>query len=389
MIYFSVQSNLHYGWATRMAQEIRSADPGQDCGLIVFRSGRLTCAADPQIYESVHAVEELFGTARNLLFHPIRFRRVKQQLETVAFKAGDVLFLFTEYLLSNHYLAMRAKQAGARVFLVDEGIGTYVINNFERVGRSPQWKDQLLLWGIRVFNGFYDTDRVWGGPGTLPVMRLKDDYYDGYVLRYRFPIKNRTIRPYYTNLRFYEPHQPCPETDAQAILILGSYYDDLYLDMYAYLKFMRALIAHCAGAFRTVYFKFHYLEQQYFSRPLFEAFRVWMEEIGVEILPMGQNAPVEDLIVEMPRPPRFIAANFSTALLNAFELGFQPVFLSHLHGAGGDFETVARILEDVGYQFVDAVSEIRPDYTCGLKPERLFSDMPFCDFFARQCLKKA
>ncbi|MDQ5929211.1 MAG: hypothetical protein QG594_989, partial [Bacteroidota bacterium] len=59
--------------------------------------------------------------------------------------SNDVLFVYTEYELLNHYLIACFKNAGAKVYIIDEGIATYL--TYSMLSDKPvPVKERFKLW---------------------------------------------------------------------------------------------------------------------------------------------------------------------------------------------------------------------------------------------------
>jgi len=60
-------------------------------------------------------------------------------------------------MIATHYIIVNAKPKGAKVFLVDEGIGTYMINNYSPLIPGPSMKQRFIYHTTRFINGFRHT----------------------------------------------------------------------------------------------------------------------------------------------------------------------------------------------------------------------------------------
>jgi len=377
MIYFIVNNNFHYLRADLLRDEIVTVEPQVDTALIRIFSPALNRFDRDEDYEKVYSKHGLFGSFSQLLNLPGQWR-IKQSLKRIPFRPGDGLFLFTEYELANHYLGQYAKSRGARVYLVDEGIGTYIINNYSRLTAGRSLKQRLITWVIRYLNGFYATSRLTGDE-TLYCPRLADRYYDGWVLFYNFSLK-RDMRQIHVRLPGLKKN--VPHLDPDAVLILGGY-NGFYFTLPEYINLMMSALRAAIKSFKRIYFKFHQAELKFLEHKEYRDFISLAREAGVELLALDRPEPVERWFEGQTHPPRFVVGNITTALLTLFALGCEPIFFCHLiQDRYVDFKILTGFLKSVGYRFISNWEDIRPSYRSNLTLGKIYSqDISFGDFY--------
>ncbi len=378
MIYFIVNNNLHYIWSRAILEKISKINTEEDFSLIRFEPSALTMAEHDDIYENVYRSQGFFTSFWQLL-NPIYMYKVKQNIKRIIFKKDDIVFLFTEYEIGNHYIVKRAKRKGAKVFIIDEGIGTYIINNYPYVFRGSSLKQRIIDYIIRYAIGFYDSRRLTG-TNLLYFPRLDDKYYDGYILFYNFPLERSMPKVY---VRFPGLKEELKNRDSNSILILGQGLNDFYLDDKEYIDSLLAILEVAAKSFRYVYFKFHHCEIKYLDRPEFKKLRKRLKELEIKIIDFDKPVAVENMISTLDHRPKFVVSYFSTALLNLFAVGCQPIFACHLlEKKCVDFEVVRTLLESVNYNFVSCYSDITPQYSSALTLDKIYTlDFTFQDFY--------
>lgn len=381
MIYFIVNNNLHYIWAGLIFKEILEVNNKQEFSLIKFLPSALTMSQDDNLYKNIYVSQGLFGSFWQLLNLKLEWR-IKNNLKRIAFKKNDILFLFTEYEISNHYLVKRAKQSGSRVYIIDEGIGTYIINNYPHLFKGSSLKQRIIDYAIRYLNGFCDSVRLTGN-NTLYFPRLNDKYYDGYILFYNFPLRRNIPKIY---LKFPTLKDKITNLNPNSILILGEGLNDFYLTEREYIDSLLSVARAAVQSFKYVYFKFHHSEIKYLDRQEFKRLRKELDNLKVKIIDFDKPIAVENIISKLDYPPKFIVSYICTALFNLFAVGCEPIFAYHLlKRKYADFEVLTDLLESVDYNFIFSYEDIKPDYRSNLKLEKIYpSDMDIKAFYKEQ-----
>jgi len=352
-----------------MRREIASADGGAEFSLIKFLPSALTMTQDDSLYRNIYASLGLFGSFWQLLDWKLE-ADIKKYLGDIPFGRGDIVFLFTEYEIANHFLVQRAKARGAKVFIVDEGIGTYIINNYPRVSKGSSLKQRIIGEVIRHGQGFHKSQRLTGN-GTLYFPRLADEYYDGYLLFYRFPIRRDIPQ---VHVEMPGMGEPIPNLDRDAVILLGEGLHGYHMNEGDYIRSLKMLAQAAARSFKHVYFKFHHCELKVLDRPLFRDLQKQVRDLGINIIDFDKPVPVETLVPQLDFPPRFVVGYFSTALLNLFAAGCEPIFTCHLiKDKNFDFFVVEGLLDSIGYHLISSYDDINQDYTSGLTFDKIFS----------------
>jgi hypothetical protein len=351
MIYFLINNDYHYFDVALHAQTLE----GTRLHLIEImhtlqQRDSSRWATSSRFEPVIHS-----GLARALLSHLQTVPKIAARIRP---RREDVLFVYTEYEPLNQYVVGLFRRAGARVYLIEDGgIATYI------TFRNPQ--SEPLRLKERVLRALY---RCLPGAGSLRLQKIggnlypwmPDDCFDGVCL-YR-PVRLGRKLPVVPLRR---PAEPCiVGADTSRILFLNQdLYTFNYLSDDAYIETLRHVIGGLASGFGQVLFKFHPRETA-----------AWRERIQREVLSrwinvscissnLGIEATIEDSGVGL-------AASFnSTALMNLVHRGIEPVFLYHLFPQltrHADFRENTAVLQEIGYQFVDAVTAVTPQYRSGL-----------------------
>lgn len=276
----------------------------------------------------------------------------------------DVLFFYTEYELLNQYLAGRFKQAGARVYLIEDGgLGTYVPFRL-LAGETLTVKEWVKQWIYRSLPGLPRT-RLHKLNGHIFHWML-DSSIDGVCL-YR-PVALRRNIP---SILIRRPAQPklalLPD---RAIFLNEPIYDD-YQSGDSYLEGLDVLIRGLCARYSNLLFKFHPRET--------DEWRARIEEQVLKRFPsvkvIRKNSAIEAMVDELR--PSVVASYFCSALLSLSDRGIEPLYLYHLiPEISGQpiFQETTLVLGELGYVFIPSLSAIPNDYRSGLSGISSHSD---------------
>lgn len=273
----------------------------------------------------------------------------------------DVLFLYTEYEPFNQLIAARFKNAGARVYLIEDGgFATYVPFRSE-LSEPLTIKEVIQEIVARACPGisclrFHKMNGI-----VFPWM--KDAILDGVCL-YR-PVK---IAREIDSILIKRPISVSLSSIQDTVIFLNECIYDHYQNPEKYLSGLDIIVRSLCDGFTVVYFKFHPRETN-----------GWRQKIKYEVLDrypeliiIKENAGIEE-IVEQYRPA-VVASYFSAALLNLQEKGVEPMYLYHLIEELRDqpvYIIVTSILEDWGYSFPTDFSSVHSGYKSGIPFEKL------------------
>jgi len=370
MIYFTISNDLHYLIASKYAKEILTY--GLPVTFIRYRDVRNFRIKEDEGWETIW----LDGSPRFHLQRPIftfykHFHNFKQ-LANISFCKKDVLFILTEYELNNLLLAKKARRAKATTVLLDEGLGTFIINNYRISDYEFTYKHYIYQ---NLFSFFYRDIRLAGGP-----FRLNEKYYDYFLPTFKIKIKrnmNRIdIRHPLLNLASEN------NLSSSRILLLTSGIKD-FSQKNIYQSILESLIPKLVDRFERVYLKLH--PREYTNSYKSEREKAYILADKYKMVLIDENLPAESII---PRyRPKYVLSFLSNALLNCVAFGCQPFFLYSLLPKIKIWEVLDPILRDLNYNFIFSLDQIEPTYESGLKADKLFRfDYTILDFL-RDILK--
>lgn len=284
------------------------------------------------------------------------FECAKEVARSIRPCASDTLFLYTEYELVNHFIAMRFKEAGARVYLLEDGgVGTYL--PFSLVGGELlSLKEHIIAAMTRVLPGLSKTRFHKVNGMVFPWM--DDAYLDGVCL-YR-PLK--IVRSIPVHVLSGASNKPVSPHNGRVIFLNERMYDD-YQTEQQYIEGLDRILASLEHGFDEVYFKFHPREETEWTSRIRKILA--LKHPSVQII--SDTRAVEALIPEYR--PEVMASYFSTALLNLSGTGIEPMFLYQLLpelASQKVFTQLSALLNQWNYHFVKTWNDARSGYQSNL-----------------------
>lgn len=269
---------------------------------------------------------------------------------------NDVLFFYTEYEILNQYLVRRFKQAGASVYLIEDGgFGTYV--PFRRVDSEPLTIKELIkqsvyrllpgLAGIRLhkINGHIFP---WMPDSNIDAVCL----YQPVAIKRNIPIK-----------LMRRPSQSQLVTIPGSVFFLNEPIYEVYQTWDEYIEGLNILLEALCDGFKQVHFKFH-------PRESAERRQCIREKVlfRFPLLTVVEEDTAMEMLADQYRPS-VVASYFCSALLELANRGIEPLYLYHLLSGLKKqpvFMEVTSILTELNYNYVSALSEIKDNYCSNL-----------------------
>jgi|GEM_PF-1468130 len=286
---------------------------------------------------------------------PRYFASAKAVAGNLAPLPGDVLCLYTEFELINHFIVHRFRRQGAKVFLIEDGgVGTYIpfsIGETEPLGA----KEHLIAAMTRCLPGLSRT--VFHKINGVVFPWVTDDHIDALLL-YR-PIASVRKIP---SVLLRPERRPAIPVQPGKVVFLNEPIYDYYQTERQYLAGLERILDGLTRGFERVVFKFHPRETD-----------AWIGKIlalvdrfpAVEVFRKRQS--IESLLSELR--PEVLASYNSTTLLNLGGTGVEPLYLYHLFEdlAGQKvFRQMTALLSQWRYRFIPTLAEARTGYRSGL-----------------------
>ena len=186
---------------------------------------------------------------RNKFWNPFNFYKAKRDINKISFTKNDKVVFLTEYDPLNQYIVFLAKNQGATIHLLEEGISFYAICLHDNK-LTKSIKYLLKLFYLRYFIGFHFFKYV--EVGSKVFSQMNDEFIDKILLYFESEssrnieveiISNKT--PLYDNL------------DPNRVVFLSQPLYDSYISLDCYLHAVTTELMVLEKKYLKVYFKFH------------------------------------------------------------------------------------------------------------------------------------
>lgn len=309
---------------------------------------------DATHFVRVHVFETPFISRKWWTIRPVRQLSRKIMFE-INPGADDILFFYTEYEPMNQFIAARFKDAGARVYMIEDGgVASYIPNRCV-VSDTLSLPERLRqFWTRQALQLPQFTLFKLGGE---PFPRMGDASIDG-IFYYR-PVPVRRAFPRILIKRETEEIRG----DVQSVLFLNQPLYQGYDQAESYLQGLALLMAGLSSRYQHIYFKFHPRDSAAWK----ERIRPVINSAAANVIFIEKNDPIEFIIKNYM--PGFVASYFTAALMSLLEMGVEPIFLYRLACLPKTPPIVVldEILEELGYNFPTSFSDLGPAYSSGLK----------------------
>lgn len=312
---------------------------------------------DPELqFDGVHYVwrfESPFAKKRlgilNLRNTASTHDQIKKALNIMP---SDVLLMYTEFELLNQYVAMTFKRAGAKVFLLDEGLGTYIVCSQKSDAKLPVKSWLHLRWSKYVI-GYTWLRYMYFNNRIRPYM--DDALIDG-VLLYRDVVLSRKFPAY----RIHGGKDNLIlSLDATKCLFVNSPTYQVHSSWDAYCNDLLEVFATLQRKFSQVYFKFHPRE----SKQQVEAVKRLLSNFD-KVCFVEDAGPVEDLLQTVQA--KYAVSFISTSLLSLADKGVEPIYVFQLIDSLRGQSIVAAmsaLLSSIGVHLIDSLDDISIEAT--------------------------
>ena len=349
MIYFLINNNYHYF-------DIELHLPGIDkCDVSLIE---IPYTLDDREHSSFRSVFQYPRASKSgLISQVLNFiqqrKRVDQEIHP---SKDDVLFIYTEYDLLNQYIVALFKNAGAKVYLIEDGgLATYA--PFRMIDSEPlSVREAIKQWIYRRLPNLR-TLRLHKLNGHI-FPWMADTYIDG-VCIYRPVSIRRNIPTILLKRSIQQKVEPIQGT----VVFLNEQMYHSYQKADDYLAGVRRIMESLCHSFDNVFFKFHPRETEEWRRRIMHDVLSHFHSLHV----IEENAGVE-AVIDRYRPT-VAASYFSAGLLNLINRGVEPLYLYHLISDLNQQPTcreVTSVLNELGYNFVLSFAEIDSSFRSGL-----------------------
>jgi hypothetical protein len=284
------------------------------------------------------------------------FRAQREVERTLPVTSGDTLLLYTEFEVLNQAVVRHFKRRGARVVLIEDGgIATFLTFNIQGAReRKSLVQAAAQLWLQSLAGAPYLTLVKYNG---IIFPQIQDRYIDVAVYYLPMPI-SRSIR----RIVVRKPVQHVEGLARGTAIFLNERVYDYYCTMEKYLEFLERILTRMEQGFTRVLFKFHPSETPE-RRSMISAVLARHPAVAR----VDNDAAVETLVQQYM--PGHAVSFLSSALLNLWYYGVQPVFLYRLMPEmeiQRIFRDLEGLLNGAGCRTPGDFSEVEAGFTCGM-----------------------
>lgn len=283
-------------------------------------------------------------------------KKIKEIEGKIIPNEGDILFIFTEYEIINHIIVNYFKSRRAKVYLLEEGLATYLESCYE--------------------------------PNEKISFKMKFFYlYLRYILKFKYIkiLRTKTMSPFtiadrqidkiltYLNIKTYRKIEqvlvkkeikeiPC--LDEKKIIFLNEDIYNFFTDYNTYINDLVMILEILSMKFEKVVFKFH--PREYNNPQIIKLITEKIKQIENVII-LDEQEPIEILANKIKA--KYVASYMSLALINLYYMGMEPIYIYTLLESiknERDFQATTIFLQDLNYNFINDFEVINSNYRSNL-----------------------
>ncbi len=282
------------------------------------------------------------------IFNVVKVRQREKEISaSLQFSPSDTLLIYTEYEPLNHYVACLMKKNGGSVYVLDEGLGTYLTFSQDSDLRMPLKQTFKLLWSRYVLH--YSMKYLYLNQMIFPQMR--DELFDG-LLTYRNFNCVRDI----PLVRIKKPDVKKLDLDNDTCIFINGDIYNFYTSWSSYIEELVEIMEQLCVNFKNVYFKFHPREPQDIRDKIAAVLSVY-DNLTV----LQGTGPVE-MCIEQLRAG-YAVSYVSTSLLNLASYGVQIAYIFQLMPSTSNSDlsvSLASVFRSLGIRLVEHLRDIVP-----------------------------
>ena len=276
----------------------------------------------------------------------------RRQLDQLKISKDDVLFVFTECELMNMFCIDKFYRKGCKVYLIEDGIASYIYYNSPSTAIPKRWKVLKylygFLYGLKGFNPYHAGDYLYA--------MLSDAYFRGVCLFTDYSI-SRDIPVVYL-------HKNEPEIvglDKNKVILLTQPLYQTLMDEREHIATYERILRVMSGSFSNVYVKPHPSE---FADHFADHYQSIAQGLD-NVMMLNSNDVVENCISQ--HGVGVAVALFSSALGKLAYKGIEPIYFYHLiEQQKQQHSDIDTYLKQLNYNFIKSFDDITPDYSSGI-----------------------
>jgi hypothetical protein len=300
----------------------------------------LECIEKNENFKNIFTFETPFKGVKSFL-NIFKIKGVENEIKmNLKINSQDILFVCTEYEVLNQYIMSLFKKVDASVYILTEGLATYLTYSVSHQSNLPI-KEKIKLYYTKYILGYKYVEYLYYNKIVFPQINAK--YIDGVMLYLDVQI-TRDITKYVISRDVKKLI-----LDVNKAIFLNEDVYHFYCTKNEFCTILKDILENMSKKFGVVYFKFHPRET--------EENKLWQAEIikkykNIEVI--NDNTPFENLIETYQT--KYVFSFLSAALLNVNAMGAIPVYVYHLYNAiskNSVFKQIDFILQNANYKFID------------------------------------
>jgi hypothetical protein len=277
----------------------------------------------------------------------IQIRECQKRISLAcSFTESDILIMYTEFEVINQFIAHLVKKANGKVFVLDEGLGTYLTYSQKCETGVPAKQIFKLLWSKHIL-GYSWLKHLYIDGIISP--QMSDSMIDGLISYQQFDcIRNVPVK------LINKPILKQLILNDNSCVFLNSDNYNFYTTWDCYISELVVIMEHLCKHFKEVYFKFHPREHSDIKNKIESALSSFSNLIIIDGI-----QPIETTIESIRT--KYAVSYVSTSLLNLIELGVQPIYIFHLMQSTSSHKVATSlkpIIQSMGIRLVESLDEI-------------------------------
>jgi len=293
-----------------------------------------------EFFVDIFTYETPFKSTKDF-FNLYKIKQVEKQIkDNLDIKTSDILFVSTEYEVLNQYIISLFKISNAKVYILDEGLATYISYGVKSE-RSLSLKEKIKLFYTKYILQYSFVEYLYYNNLVYPLIHEK--YIDGVLLYLDVNIV-RNINKYIISRNTKKINQ----NSNNAIFLNQDMYNHYY-SKEDHKIILEDILLRMSNCFQKSYFKFHPRET--------EEDREWQLKVISKFKKVHiiyENLPIESILEKYDS--KYIFSFLSAALLNVNAMGAIPIYIYHLYeniSRNSIFQTINNILVNADYKFIN------------------------------------
>ena len=346
MIYFLVNNDYHFNLDEKLASNIN----GHKLGLIQIPYS-LKLVSSSTVFDKIITFHDKLNTSLKwMLFNFGANRKLLKKINNeLDVDLDDILLVHTEIDMLNQYIISKFYNAGAKVFLIEDGTATMSLFNMT-TGKVAN-KDRIRSLMLKYCYGFSNFEFKKYGVETLA--QMEDHIFRGLIVKRGDKI-NRDI-PIYKLAPFLDQINIIHKNGA-IFFSQGLYL--FFMSEDEYIKLVDRFL-EISNFFSPFYFKFHPSDSEYVKKKLVGLIESKYRNVDIIL----ENDIAENLINKYP--VGYAITFNSTAVFNILEKGIVPIFLNKILNEffpDDSFVAFGQFLSSINCNVPANIEEINPDF---------------------------